>query len=102
MISTFLSLIETKIAAGTALGTALLMGTAGTAIEMPFLQYGALGVLALALWLGYKVLSKIGADCHSFSERREERLIQIQKEGQAHTDKIMEELIDAFREKKGE
>jgi hypothetical protein len=100
--SALLTLTETKIAAGTTFGAAALMGVGGVAGDMPFLQYGALGVLCLALILGYKVLQKINQDCHAHSVGREERLIQITKESQDHTDKLMVEVLTALRANKGD
>ena len=85
----------------------LLVATgAGVGLDVPLLQYGALGLLGLIIILNYRIgnrmldkLDNINRDCHSWGANREERLNVALKEVAQDQKDIVEQVMSEVRRK---
>lgn len=89
-------------AATFALAVGLLVAT--PALEDRVLQYGALGLSALMVWLGYKLLIKAlkhlddhHQRCHDWGSSREERLIQGLHDSGENLASITKQVLEEMR-----
>lgn len=86
-------------------GTGMVIGMAGAQTDLPWVQYGALGVLALALVLAYRLtmaqlagfkqtMEVMQRDCHNWSQGRETRLVAALEESRREHLVLIAKVLD--------